>query len=963
MKSLILSLLLILQSIPLTYAQAVPNTYNSSGIPQTKTFKTYNGLLSRIDPAVLHDTRKINPNYLTLDPERTNVTLREAANIRITFLKEGAGYKNWFGYFTYTGNTPPSNPTLVPIFPNVSQGTGLLQYGDTVLLGQFPTGTKIGFAIVADGFNNSNNGGYLTNKPKFYSIRNLNPKAPKTVYGSGDYSNLKIDTKDVRVQRVAYFWDAIDQVGVIGFDDQLSDPADYDFDDVVFTISSDPAAAIIPPDDVPITTVSGVLCHLENNGNYTSISYSGESARDTLFAAHTGEGHNDDIKNMATCPAKKTNICHIPGGQDASAAKIISVGNPALANGHEANAHGGDFVIDLNSQSDIDRCFATLCRESDGTTFKRCCNIKINSTNYSESEETLTSGNDPHYAGQSCDPQPSPVPTVVPAVAPSPEVVIPTPTVTPTPEIVYPAAVCHAEPVTPPENPSYIKTSGDADHAIHILSGQDVLPDEAGNCPIHTQTTYTVCQVLARDPITNAVTNSIEKIISASEYSQHFPSNTSSQYIEKPITGSCPVFTPEEQIKICHYDTPNFVEPVTAPVYKIGTVITGPESILTEEGLAQGDFKINNDLNGNACSNICIAGCDIVNPTPNIQITPNDNNNYSCASLHPNDSCCESVDASGTTTWKQCCESPNGNTLTIGEDPHYAGNLCGSQANTPTAEPTTTPNSPTPGTPNIETQSCATVQPGDACCDSVNDGIVTWKSCCQSPSGETLTTGIDPHDNSKTCDVINPTPEPTGNISECTTVCNPASKSTQKACTKAEVDGLLASGWTVQLSECAGSPPPAPKEGKSYDFLVQITNMLISSAVGYVGSTMICVPPPVSIAYFKVVAIASQIMDLFVAAKGVGATAAALQWVMSSYGVPWITQKIVSVICSTMGLSETLSPLVTSGTAKLVIQTLVSSFITSASNYAMTEGLDVDEWGDIGKGSFLEKLKLQNGKN
>ncbi len=133
--------------------------------------------------------------------------------------------------------------------------------------------------------------------------------------------------------------------------------------------------------------------------------------------------------------------------------------------------------------------------------------------------------------------------------------------------------------------------------------------------------------------------------------------------------------------------------------------------------------------------------------------------------------------------------------------------------------------------------------------------------------------------------------------------------------------------------------------------------MLISSAVGYVGSTMMCVPPPVSVAYFKVIAIASQIMDLFVAAKGVGATVAALQWVISSYGVPWITEKIVSVICKTMGLSETLSPLVLSGTAKIIIQTLVSSFITSATNFALTEGLEADEWGDVGEGTFFGKTK------
>lgn len=121
-------------------------------------------------PTLLKEIRKMFPegeNAQRLHPDlfkqevTLNVTTAEATNVYVTFVWEGAGWRNTFGYYAYPADNPPRNIQELQrhvIFPNVSgvgEGGGL-KPGDLVQLGTgpFPANTVIGFFLVAQGWAN-----------------------------------------------------------------------------------------------------------------------------------------------------------------------------------------------------------------------------------------------------------------------------------------------------------------------------------------------------------------------------------------------------------------------------------------------------------------------------------------------------------------------------------------------------------------------------------------------------------------------------------------------------------------------------------------------------------------------------------------------------------------------------------------------------------------------------------------
>ena len=111
----------------------------------------------------------------------SNLYLTQAAHIDVTFVHEGAGYRNSFGYFTYTATPIPttaSEVTLMPIFANSSYAGsgGGLKTGNTVRSGPFAAGTYIGFWVKANAWSwqNQNIGnGYWTH----FTLTDLNTES------------------------------------------------------------------------------------------------------------------------------------------------------------------------------------------------------------------------------------------------------------------------------------------------------------------------------------------------------------------------------------------------------------------------------------------------------------------------------------------------------------------------------------------------------------------------------------------------------------------------------------------------------------------------------------------------------------------------------------------------------------------------------------------------------------------
>jgi len=170
-----------------------------------------------------------HPEYLASTAE-CNLPLLEECDVWVSFIFEGAGWKNVVGFFTFPTDSPPSSPsqidTITIVFPNLSfdgDGGGLYS-GNKVYMGQFPAGISIGWVIFANGWKGSvTNGNYL-----LYSIPALNPEPN---------ANLKKHTillKDPARYEILFSFEDVRR-------DQSSD---QDFNDGIMMVQANPVTAI-----------------------------------------------------------------------------------------------------------------------------------------------------------------------------------------------------------------------------------------------------------------------------------------------------------------------------------------------------------------------------------------------------------------------------------------------------------------------------------------------------------------------------------------------------------------------------------------------------------------------------------------------------------------------------------------------------------------------------------------------
>jgi|GEM_PF-775858 len=236
-------------------------------------------LISEISEA-LPESTVVNQEFLNLayDP---NITLQEDAHIGVTFIDEGAGYKNSLGYFTFDDNTFAemnfadidtdssgrvdidevqnlSGVTSGMIFNNSSKSGagGSLNAGDTVSLTQsditpdgsggytlsggelFEGGTNIGFFLMQNAWQNGEVQGWdNSNNPiTFYSVDFLNPEND----GTATIDNAAEDSRHIAMMSSS---EQPDQI-ILGFEDLVRPGGDNDFNDALFIVSGDPVTAL-----------------------------------------------------------------------------------------------------------------------------------------------------------------------------------------------------------------------------------------------------------------------------------------------------------------------------------------------------------------------------------------------------------------------------------------------------------------------------------------------------------------------------------------------------------------------------------------------------------------------------------------------------------------------------------------------------------------------------------------------
>lgn len=202
-----------------------------------------------------------NPQYITSGYD-TEIVLEDHADVWVTFVGEGAGYKNVLGFYTYDVNNPsptaPQPEEITIVFPNVSakNSGGSLEVGHKVKIGRFTAGTGIGWVLLANGWNGRVTPGLW----QLYSNTDYNPEAQEELR----YHNVLLNDPDN--ERI-----------ILGFEDIRRDygSCDQDFNDALFYITANPYTALKTQNYNKITDYTPVSSGndggLESNGDLASL--------------------------------------------------------------------------------------------------------------------------------------------------------------------------------------------------------------------------------------------------------------------------------------------------------------------------------------------------------------------------------------------------------------------------------------------------------------------------------------------------------------------------------------------------------------------------------------------------------------------------------------------------------------------------------------------------------------------
>jgi len=185
-----------------------------------------------------------HPEYIANGTE-TNTILTQDAEVWVTFVHEGAGYRNSLGYYSYPTNNPPHSVNEINnlniIFPNVSfpGGGGNLHTGDKVYLGLFPAGVTVAWFLVPDGWSPSIPGVDDSQHPTRFSDKELN------TFTSPEYQSHVVQLVDPNRELL-----------LLGFEDLDRPGGDNDINDAIFYVTATPFTAV-NRDNMAETRING----------------------------------------------------------------------------------------------------------------------------------------------------------------------------------------------------------------------------------------------------------------------------------------------------------------------------------------------------------------------------------------------------------------------------------------------------------------------------------------------------------------------------------------------------------------------------------------------------------------------------------------------------------------------------------------------------------------------------------
>jgi len=240
----------------ITYAYM--GSFNSSGLPAYLTAVpdvVDQSLLADINASLPEGSKvpNANPQFIP-QGNAADLKLKDSADVWVTFVHEGAGYRNGLGFYVYDTLNPPTTKadidTIYTIYPNSSfaGSGGALSSGDKVHLGSFAAGKAISWVLFQNAFRGSS---VQFSSLNLFSNPNFNPESNPSLR-----------------QHLAMLYHPTRDLVLLGFEDIARDnPAcDQDFNDAIFYVSSNPIEAIVKGDIPVMNTTSNSNNDSDNDG-------------------------------------------------------------------------------------------------------------------------------------------------------------------------------------------------------------------------------------------------------------------------------------------------------------------------------------------------------------------------------------------------------------------------------------------------------------------------------------------------------------------------------------------------------------------------------------------------------------------------------------------------------------------------------------------------------------------------
>ena len=221
------------------------SSFNNSGVPSIMetSDKITDDLKYKINATLpeKYNIPKQSPQFLA-DPSKSNIKLIEPCELWVTFISEGADYRNTLGYFYYPTNSAPTSVNAINkrivVFPNASflNSGGSLSEGNKVRLKYFDDATKTWSNVFPKGITIS-----------WFLISNGFKRSKVTDGNYWLYSIPEFNDASVKPQQSLILYDKTEEKLILGFEDIMRLPnykSDEDFNDALFHITVNPLEAI-----------------------------------------------------------------------------------------------------------------------------------------------------------------------------------------------------------------------------------------------------------------------------------------------------------------------------------------------------------------------------------------------------------------------------------------------------------------------------------------------------------------------------------------------------------------------------------------------------------------------------------------------------------------------------------------------------------------------------------------------